>query len=582
MKSEKACCNRRLSAAFAVIMILAAPLCAADGEAEKERVSEREETIVIAGLPTRGWPILPANDTEFKFKHAETGIVMAFRWSTLEESERKRVMKLFGLEVKGDRLVFGNKLTGMRFKMESGKSIEGLPIPERDQRGQKAIRTCDAPLMMLPEREIKSTEPIECYESDFFKPREIYERMLLERPPGNNDAAAHLEYANKAASMALYKEALDPLKIAEIIDPRTEERNKEFRLRLITEAARKQAQDLYDQMLRARMCGEFFTALDILERLERNFPNSELKSRWDGLRAEIEEGTKLELNKRVIQMSYAIASDLIQQRLGKKTKVDEKGNIVASIPGKQVTTRQGHIFRGTLVNPDATGDLVIKTGETTLTIAGKDVMAVQDVDLSVGAREISPGYDELKTFVTDAGSPTGLKLQMCARISQLLKVPEAKVREIFDARLARDARYEDGQVTMTKTFISIHDAYYGVGSWLRDGVRPAPYVQIGPAQPRNNGRNGGASGANQAPTEGPDETDDPAVWWKFQNSETQLAVLRAMAGEKVFKIKQETKVACPGCGNTGLIPILAPGGNIVNQRCPTCRGIGVLFRIGYN
>ena len=548
------------------------------GVAPADAGSTDEVTIVVGGMPELGRLILPASETEFRFKLSDTGDVLTLRWANLGEYERNRVMKICGLQVVEDQKVFGGKVAGIRYHLRSGKTYDAFPLPERSGKGQVAFRTATMPLLIIPEAEVLSQEPFEAYESQFFSPRELYERWLLEKPPGHDDAAAHLEFARKAADMGLCKEALDHLAAASIIDPRTEERNKEMRQQLLTDLADRQTQELYVQLLRETQIKEYFAALDILDRLDRNFPNSPLKSRWDSVRDEVAKGTQSQLARRVVQMAYAVCDDLIQQRQSKKTGLDEKGNPVESIPGKQVSTKQGHLFRGTLVSPDAAGDLVLKVENTTLTIRAKDILSVLDVDLAQSATQVAPAFDTLKSYVSGSG-PEDLKGEMIARICQVLKQPKAKVQEIFDNRLAKTAVYEGGRLTSTDIYATNHSAAYGVGSWLREGSKPGPV-------PENDAQNGLANSPfapgtqgwrqaqqQQAQQQKDDPMDDPNSWWLAQTGDTQLAVLRAIAAEKVFTVKQITKVNCPNCGGTGYLTIHG-GSSPTLARCPVCRAIG--------
>lgn len=565
--------------------------CAGEDPAKtNERVGDLDIHVLIGSTVTFGKPILPATDTDFKLKLNDTGDIVSFRWSTLEESERKRVQRLYGLEIKEDRRVFGEKLKGVRLVLESGKVIEGYPIPERNRMGQLALRTCTMPFVTVYEREIKSKEETELMESDVFSMREIYERLLLEKPPGQ-DAAAHLEFAKTAANMGLFKEAIDHLRMAEEIDPRTKERNADFFQQLIAEQMKVEGDKLYDQLLFYLRGSDYFSALDVLDKFDKNFPNHPYKSRVEAYRSRIEDGCKTELNKKVVQMCYGIAADLIQQRLVKKVKVDANGNLVPSIPGKQITTKHGHIFRGTIDSTEPNGDLIIKrtnshTGkleDTTLTIRAKDVMTVQDVDLSIGAKEVNSGWDDLKAYITDTGSPNGLKGQMLTRIASILKKKPLEIRAIFDTRLSKTGVYEDGQLQMTKTYVTDHSSSYGKGSWLREGTRFMPSPASGGGSRRTNNNNNNNNNQPQVdPDDDPNLTDDPAVWWRFQNMETQLAILRAIAGEKVFSVKDEVvKRPCPDCAAKGTITVIGPGGKPIDIRCPSCRGLAVSFLINY-
>jgi tetratricopeptide (TPR) repeat protein len=577
----------------AAALSFGAPLFAAEGDApakavEADKVSEREEVIVVGSAPTPGFPILPANETEFRFKLSLTGQVVTLRWIDLEENERRRVQKLYGLEMKGAQKVIGEKIAGVRYLLNSGKMLEGMPLPERERPGQKAIKTAASPLLIIPEADIKSKEDIECYEGDFFSPAEIYQKWILEKPPSHTDAASHLAMAQRVANIGLFGKALDHLQMAAAIDPRTADRNKEFRQQLIEEDTRSQVQSLYQRLQQAKTASDWPSAYYLLDQLDRNFPNSDYKTRWDAMRPQIEIGMKSEIAKRVIQMAYTIASELVQQKLFKKVRVDEKGNIVPSIPGKQVTTRHGHVFMGTLESGEAGGNMVMKVGDVTTTISAKDVMSVKDIDLSKASKEINPAFDDLKDWVTDISRPDGLKMTMIAKISQLLKEPESKIKEIFDARLSVEATYKDGIYTRSDTYVTLHDASYGKGSWLREGSKIAPLPQNTTQNRSRRYRqqqqlaqgNLNALQKQDDPDENPETTDDPSVWWKFQNTEIQLAVLRAMAAEKVFSAKK-TDLPCTACRGTGQVPIMASGGNLENTRCPTCRGMGVLFKLMY-
>jgi hypothetical protein len=322
---------------------------------------------------------------------------------------------------------------------------------------------------------------------------------------------------------------------------------------------------------------EFFSAKSILDKLDRNFPNHEDRSRWDTIRQDITAGCTTMLTKQVIQSSYSIMTDLIQEKYSKKIKLDEKGNVVASIPGKQVTTRQSDIFRGTIIDPNVNGNMVMKisdsrSGEMTLKISIKDIMSVQDVDLSVGSKSVAPLYDDLKEYVTDKGSVNGLKGQMLARIAQQTGTPLAKVKEIFDGRMEREATYDGGKLVKSPLYVTDHVAHYDVGSWLRKGARILAAPQ--PQQATPNG--------SPAEDNNPEQTDDPMVWWKFQRSDVHMAVLKALACESVFAVTDVDKLPCKNCGNKGVVQQTTGAGRVEEVRCPVCRGQGILYKIHYH
>ncbi|HLX64626.1 MAG TPA: hypothetical protein VKX17_25360 [Planctomycetota bacterium] len=592
-------------------------------DAPAAKAAEGTIDIVIKGQVYKGEIVLPCTETEFKFKIAGLEPV-AFRWADMDEYETKRVQKLYGMEVKDDRLVFGEKAEGVRWKLKSDKFIEGLRIPDRDRLGMKALRTASMPLLLIPESEIVSEDTIECYESDFYSPMEVYQRKMLEQPPGSDDAAANLAMAKWCANIGLYAVAIDHLEKAKIIDPRTEERNSDFRSELVKLAANKGGSDLYQMMVREVNGQDFLSAYDSLQKFDRQFTNTDIKSRVDNLRATIMDGFQKGVNKQIVTMSYRVAMDLVQTKLLTKLRIDEKGNIVPSIPGKQVTTKQGHYFRGILVSeggvavaqtddpyekadpsakapgtstPAATakapgstqGDVSLKSGDTTINIPGKDILSIVDCDLSESKGTAEASFDELKAYVTEAD---GLKKEMIQKISKLVKMSAADVQKIFDGRLAKTIDYNGGDARINNNYANFHDADYGIGSWLRPGApKPMKYIKKEKNQPSAQRYGGGQFGnqrnqqqqqQQQQEEETAESTDDPAIWWKFQTTATKLKVLQAWAAEKVFKTTYVSTVGCQTCGNKGMLGINQPGGNDMMQRCPTCRGSGLLYKIQYH
>jgi hypothetical protein len=545
--------------------------------------TDDEIVVVMNGQPLIGRPIIPATENDFQLKLSDTHQIVALRWKALEITERRRVKKLYGMDESDGRLVYGEKVTGSRIHFASGKTLDALPLHDRDFNGQRAFRTSNAPLLLIAAADIQSEEPITCYESNFYSRSEIYDRWLQEKPPASDDAGAHLELARKCATIGLYVEALDALKSAEVIDPRCEEPNRDFKLSIIREHARQQSQEIFDKLLHARLTKDYFTAAECVDKLDRNFPNSELKSRWDAMRLEIEAGCKTEVRKHVIQMSYTVALDLIQKQLARRVKVDAKGNVVPTIPGKQVTTTHGHIFRGTLEPSDAYNALSLKVNDMNLTIPNREIASIDDVDLSTGVREVPLSFDDLKDYITDMRRSDGLKAQMIMRIAKTLRgagVTEKNVRDYFDGRLNHEGHYEDGHIISEPVYAFIHDANYGTGSWLRDGAKILPLSPDNPVatlRPKNS-RN--VPYTAEKPTENPETSDDPNVWWTNQSADTQFSILRAMAAEKVFSAKV-VEERCNDCAGTGTVIVPGPGGHPITYRCSHCRGLRVLFRLTY-
>jgi hypothetical protein len=178
-------------------------------------------------------------------------------------------------------------------------------------------------------------------------------------------------------------------------------------------------------------------------------------------------------------------------------------------------------------------------------------------------------------------------MQMIAKISKSLKRPEAEVKDIFESRMNREGTYENGKLVKSDIYVTGHEANYGRGSWLREGAKPAP---LRPNQTPQAPRNRQTTYRNRQgipntprlpdPDENPELTDDPAVWWKAQTIETQVAVLRAFMAEKVFKGTAKP-IRCPNCSGKGEVEVMGQGGNLEAIRCSACRGIGAWYKIQY-
>lgn len=600
--------NRWLATGFMVVLLGIAGL-SGKALAAADDSNLKDVTIVVADEPYTGELIRPPTDTEFRFKLKETGDTLTFRWSSLAETERKRVQKLFGIEVQDGQVTWGDKVNCVRLKLKSGKSVEGMELPDRAIPGLRVLKTYSQTLY-INNADIDAEDKIEKRESDIYSAKEFYERKLLERPPPNDSASAHQEFAQMCSNIGLYDKAIDHLEMAKTIDPRVEERTTDFRAELVRKHAEKQAEKLYLQVLADRQAGDNASALQKIDTFMRNFPSSEYRTRIESMKPEVEKAGQIDFTKQIIFMYYHLSQELIADRLNKKVRVDDKGRPLPSVPGKQVTTRQSNIFRGELVS-EGPDKVVLKQGDTTLEIRAKDILSVQDVDLSKAFRSIEPSFAEMKAYVTDANA--GLGKDIVTRISQLLKIDEQKIKDTWSGRFNRTATYEDGKLVQTPVYANLHSAYYGSGAWLRDGAQFSPNGYSNSGGRNNGGRNGGGrtggnsggrtggtgsgnSGGNNGGRNGggvtvtqedmdklhPENSDDPEVWWKVQTGETKLGILRALAAEKLFRVKEPISgKVCSECAGKGGIEVTGNDSQLTMVRCPLCRGLRLLTVINY-
>ncbi|MCW8132284.1 MAG: hypothetical protein KIS92_18195 [Planctomycetota bacterium] len=540
---------------------------------ERERVwaddlNTRMVSLALGGTTYDGYLVPPPTESTFRFKLAETGDVVEFRWSTLAEPERRRVQALFGIRVEDGRLSWGEKVRGTRWTLKSGKSLAGLECPERALPGRRCLKTSSS-LFFVDAKDVEREDPADLRESDVCTAKEYYERKLLERPPGK-DPTEHERLARICVQTGLYEKAVEHLEIEALLDPRSEERVRPLRV----EAARLLAEQIAERLylgLRADLRGgDFASALRKIDAMARNFSQSEFRTRAEALRGEAEEGFQASYKQQVVQMYYHQTIVLIRERMAKRLRIDQDGRPVPVEPGKQVTTVKGHLFRGRLLE-DAEDHVTLNTGDLKVRIARKEILAMADCDLGEAAGSIPPTYADLKAYVT---SKEGLGKDLAERIATLLKLDVKQVQDTWESRFNALATYEDGVLTKTPIFTVRQTANFGSGSWLCDGAAGIVEAKFGarPRPPQARAANDDA--------EHPEASDDPEVWWKTRPAAQQAEILRALAGMRLFRVKEFLVRPCPECGGQGFHEILTPDGKM-DVICLTCRGLQVHIKVDY-
>jgi tetratricopeptide (TPR) repeat protein len=540
---------------------------------------------VVNGAPFNGALIPPPTDTDFKFKLADTGDVMTFRWASLDPSEIRRIQKLFGVESAGptNELRWGKEIDAVRVQMKSGKPYEGMEDPDRAPIGFMCLKTRTSSVL-LQLADIEKKEKIVKRESELYSPEEVYERLIQEKPPASDRASDHIELAQVCSNMGLYPKAIDHLEMAKAIDPKSEESSADFRKELLVKHSEQQARKLYQSALVDINSGDNASAVDKIARFLSNFPNSEFRTRMESLAPKITEASKADQAKKVIFMYYTLISEQISEKLNKKVRVDANNRVVPAMPGKQVTTKQNKILRGTIASED--NDVVTLTvNAVNIKIMRRDILSVTDVDLSEAVKQIDPTFSELKKYVTDKNG--GLTKAIEQKISDKLKLDPNVVKKIWDSRANQEGVYNPttGAVEKTEKFSSQHYANFGKASWLQDGVKP---VKQQNQQQRPQGYNITRRGnqvqvqqqQNQQQETPPEFSDDPDVWWTVQTMDTKYDALKALAADKLFIKKRTEYKACPTCAGAGTIrTIPSDGGEPREDTCTTCRGLKNLTTI---
>jgi len=546
--------------------------------------------IVVGGLPYNGTIILPATSTEFSFKIKDTGDVMQFRWSSLDAAEAKRLQKLVGIQVSETGVLeWGDEVDCVRFRLASKKTVEGMEVFERALPGYRCLQTATQ-TFQIPKNEIEEEFKIKKLESQVISAEEKYKQILSEQQPGT-DTNAHLKLVRTCMSMGLFDKAIDHLSIAESLDPRTAERNKPLKDDLLVKDSEKRAEKLYLLIIGDMNREDFQTAQNRINSLRKNFPNSSYRARIDELESRVATSATKEFRQQVIFMYYNQFAELIKDKLATKIRVDAKGRPVPIVPGKQVTTKGGLIIKGTLVM-DAPDKITIKKGDDTWEINRKDVLAVTDCDLSVAVGTKEMTFTQLKAYVTDKDN--GLGKDLIAKISDTLKKPEDEVKKAWETRNDRKIVLSDGDVQREARLAQDRTAFYGKGSWLREGAQfmPSPddpNANGGANGGKNNGNsNGGGGGGGgiiqakaAAKAEDPESSDDPDKWWTVQTMETKLMTLKGLAAEKIMKVTDVKGDTCIQCAGKGIIEAWDTYGSKIQYRCPTCRGMHLLTKIYY-
>jgi tetratricopeptide (TPR) repeat protein len=544
-------------------------------------VELRDVSIVIFGQPYTGSILPNATEEAFQFRPKGGSDLLTFRWNTLEPSERERIRKLVGLDG-GDRpnadTLWGEDVAGVRLKLKGSRNIEGLAQPDRNRPGFRCIRT-SSKQVMIPEPDILSEEKVTLKESQVFSPDEAYERLILRRPPKDDSASDHLELARTCLKMSLFDRALYHADHAKAIDPRTEENNKAFYAEVEEKLKAHQAADAYARITMAIQSADYGTALARCDDFLRSFPSDERLTRVQKIREDLEPKKEANLRQVVIRMHYNLVTDLLQQRMGKKIKVDEKGLPVPAIPGKQVTTRHNQVIRGLPVSDDGL-KVVLKDAKKDLTIEipRNDIRRIEEVDLSQGVKMLDPTFEELKAYATGE-----LEDDIIARIAETLRTPPAQVRELWEGRFERTAVVENGILRTPAPLTAQQTACFGEGSWLRNatpGATGASTRRGGAGRIRNirGNSNTGTGGNAGMSLQNPTQSDDPEIWWSAQSNEAKLGILRAFAGESLFKVRATPGKVCPECSGRGAID--TPGQN-EPQPCPICRGLKNLVTVVY-
>ncbi len=579
------------------------PKTGQDGASEKPKDKDKPvqeehrtaESIVVAGQPLKGFLKPPATDSGFEFELEGTAERITIKWKDLDASQRTRIRRQFGMPeeeaAQGERK-WGKVVKIVRLNLKSGRSVEGVELPHRAKAGYRCLQSSTM-VIQVAKGDIKSEEVTEKRESEIYKAEQVYDRMLLENPPRDNSASDHMAFVPKLMEMGLYDRALEHLRMANTIDPRTASRTEKMKAEILANMDSQMAQKLHQAILKDSNRQDFVAALEKLDRFARNYPKHELLASLEARRPEWERNRERDFKKDVVKRYYALANDLIKKKLGQRVKVDEKGQLVPPIPGKQISTVDGKVYRGPLVE-EKEDVIVISQNNEQVEISRKEIRHVRDVDLSTSHKSINPTFALLRAYASGA-----LGKEIVTKIALDLKAEESKVAEAWESRFQKRTVIEDGRRKVSPSYAVVHEADYDAGTWLRGSVGAKsgpPKNRTRNSQNNRNRKNTGnkryRSGSSGSQTTGMNlprdqraeamVSTDPEVWWSVQNSERRLKILRAIAAEAFFHVKKVEDRRCPTCAGRGALESFGATGKRVLNRCPTCRGRKSLVNIIYD
>jgi hypothetical protein len=528
-------------------------LSAAEIEAPSALREIKNITLIVGEQPYAGDLLPMPTDAGFRFRWAETGDVLTFRWRSLEKSERNRVLKLYGLtEQPGTLSAWGGQISGVRFRLSGGWSdLLGVECPERSLMGFRCLKNRQQ-TYLVPRDLIAGEERVELRESDILTPKEGYARLLeeLRRTPGSADA--YVRAAMECAHRRWYGNALDLLARAYELDPGTKEGTAAFCRGLVEQHAMVEATVQYHRIISAIRHEDIGTARFRLTEFARAFPTSSYATflsrempcmepptgASSAVRPVSQESPSIERILDVGRMYHAQVTELLRERLVSQTPA-------ASM--YRVTTCNGELLTGRLVSEE-NGQVVLETKELRVTAPRAKLVSCQLVDPGFAMDKVRPSLKELRAYIDDAAK--GLEKDVVSRIARTLGMGEEDVRVAWRAHVP-------GVVGLRGVPICNGKANYWKGTWLREG--------------------------NAMPGDGAtlhaDYADDPETWWAVQDPRTQLQILRAFAAERLFDVREITHVQCTECLGEGVLK--DTHGFVDPVRCPVCRGQKTLCVVVY-
>ncbi|HOX08943.1 MAG TPA: hypothetical protein PK280_21285 [Planctomycetota bacterium] len=464
----------------------------------------------------------------------EAKSTVTLQWDQLAAPERERIRALVAAkDPAADNKALGEEIDGVEVTLVNGTVYRGVELAGRSTPELRAFRFARMPYAALPAKDIRAVKAVKLREGELYSPQERYRKKLAVAPP--QSAEDHFQTGCWCLENGLAEAAGDHFDKAVLLDPGYAEKT----------AAKK---------------GD----LDAL-RTGALPPKVERPSDPAALRRAVIAGWHQHLDHHLQRTAFSQVSE------------------TPAVPVKVVRLTNGTVMEGALKGSEEADEVQLDIGGRTYAIERKLIARMDQKMVEAG-----PFRDrtlaECRKYATDPKG--GIGKDVAAGVAKDLGIDEKEVLEVWAARLGGKVVVGARGPEETAEVASLHEAHWGVGSWLRGGGAGAAGNQGGaaavPANPRGNrgGRQSQGQQANQQQLKSPED------WWKEQAPATKAGILRAMCAEEsgLFKIEKVFEENCPNCAGTGQVEIMAVGtggGGKTAQTCPVCRGGGKFFGVSY-
>ena len=233
------------------------------------------------------------------------------------------------------------------------------------------------------------------------------------------------------------------------------------------------------------------------------------------------------------------------------------------MPGVVVTTTSRGAFTGVLVSDDGEY-VVIKSDDGTISIERSIVSSIKP--LEIGARRRRASFQETRDYVTDSTGGIaadilgGLEAEFAKYSTPDAPVTQESIKAMWDGRLASARTITSHGAVRTDPVYTVHEADYGIGTWLRDGA-----------------------GADSTRAAAAGIEADPESWWRAQAYEVRARILQAFAAEALCEVIGIRSRDCGGCGGEGRVTRIGTHSTrgAAARVCRSCRGRGHSLMVPY-